>query len=94
LLTGSSARKLKRGGANLLAGRAWTLHLHPLTHREIDLDLDKALQFGTLPAVYLEDPDPKRTLAAYVETYLKEEIMQEALVRKVEAYIRFLDIAG
>ncbi|MBI4669036.1 MAG: ATP-binding protein [Elusimicrobia bacterium] len=94
LLTGSSARKLKRGGANLLAGRAWSLHLHPLTHREYDVDLSRALQFGTLPAVYLEDSAPQRTLKAYVETYLKEEIMQEALVRRVDAYIRFLDVAG
>ena len=94
LLTGSSARKLKRGGANLLAGRAWSLHLHPLTHLECDIDLSRALQFGTLPAVYLEDSVPQRTLKAYVETYLKEEIMQEALVRRVDAYVRFLDVAG
>jgi predicted AAA+ superfamily ATPase len=94
LLTGSSARKLKRGGGNLLAGRAWTLRLHPLTHRECDLDLRRALQFGTLPAVYLEDDAPERTLKAYVETYLKEEIFQEALLRKVESFIRFLDVAG
>lgn len=94
LLTGSSARKLKRGGANLLAGRAWTLKLHPLTHRECKVDLYRALQFGTLPAIYLEDDAPQRTLKAYVETYLKEEIMQEALVRKVDRFVRFLDLAG
>lgn len=94
LLSGSSARKLKRGGANLLAGRAWTLHLHPLTHREVKLDLSRALRFGTLPAVYLEGPAPERTLRAYVDTYLKEEIMQEALVRNVSGFARFLDVAG
>jgi len=94
LLTGSSARKLKRKGANLLAGRAWTLHLHPFTHQEIVLDLSKALQIGTLPFIYLSEGDAQRSLKAYVETYLKEEIMQEALLRKVDSYIRFLDIAG
>ncbi len=94
LLTGSSARKLKRGGANLLAGRAWTLKLHPLTHRECSLDLARALQFGTLPAMYLEEEMPERTLKTYVETYLREEIMQEALVRRLDGYVRFLDMAG
>jgi predicted AAA+ superfamily ATPase len=94
LLTGSSARKLKRGGANLLAGRAWTLRLHPFTHQEVNLDLYKALEIGTLPAIYLAESGAHRSLKAYVETYLKEEIMQEALVRKVDSYIRFMDIAG
>jgi len=94
ILTGSSARKLKRKGANLLAGRAWTLNLHPLSFMEIDLNLDKALTIGALPAVYCDDDDPKRTLKAYVDTYLKEEIMQEALVRNIEGFIRFLDLAG
>ncbi len=94
LLTGSSARKLKRGGANLLAGRAWTFHLHPLTHREGVRDLRKALSFGTLPAIYLDDASPERSLKAYVDTYLKEEIQQEALTRKVEGYVRFLEIAA
>lgn len=94
LLTGSSARKLKRGGANLLAGRAWTLKLHPLTHREGVADLRRALQFGTLPGIYLSEEEPERNLRAYVETYLKEEIMQEALVRRVDGFVRFLDLAG
>ncbi|MBK8870522.1 MAG: ATP-binding protein [Elusimicrobia bacterium] len=94
LLTGSSARKLKRGGANLLAGRAWTLHLHPLTHREGVRDLRRALSFGTLPAIYLEDASPERSLKAYVDTYLKEEIQQEALTRKVDGYVRFLEVAA
>jgi predicted AAA+ superfamily ATPase len=94
ILAGSSARKLKRGGANLLAGRAWTFHLHPLTHREGVDNLEKALSFGSLPAIYLEDPSPQRSLKAYVETYLKEEILQEALTRKVDSYVRFLDVAA
>ncbi len=94
ILTGSSARKLKRGGANLLAGRAWTLKLHPLSFVETDVDLNKALKYGTLPSFYLEQEAPQRSLKAYIETYLKEEIMQEALVRNVDGYIRFLDIAG
>lgn len=94
LLTGSSARKLKREGINLLAGRAWTLKLHPLTHKEVNLDLDKALTIGTLPAIYLSETFPDKTLKAYVETYIKEEILQEAIVRKVEGFIRFLDIAA
>ncbi len=94
LLTGSSARKLKRGGANLLAGRAWTMKLHPLTSKEVELDLHRALRFGTLPAIYLEDDAPARSLKAYVETYLKEEIFQESLVRQNENFIRFLDVAG
>lgn len=94
LLTGSSARKLKRGGADLLAGRAWTLNLHPLTHKECPLEMDRALKFGTLPAIYLTDNQPERTLKAYVETYLKEEIMQEAIVRRIEGFVKFLDVAG
>ncbi|MFH0946335.1 MAG: DUF4143 domain-containing protein [Planctomycetota bacterium] len=94
LLTGSSARKLRRGGANLLAGRAWTLMLHPLSSSEVDLDLQRALSFGSLPAIYLEDSSPVRSLTAYVDTYLREEILVEALVRKSESFIRFLDLAG
>lgn len=94
LLTGSSARKLKREGVNLLAGRAWTLKLHPLTHKEVNIDLDRALTIGTLPAIYLSETFPEKTLKAYVETYIKEEILQEAIVRKIEGFIRFLDIAA
>src|SRR5205807_184965 len=66
ILTGSSARKLRRGGANLLAGRAWTLHLHPLTHRESATDLSRALHYGTLPGIYLSKASPERALRAYV----------------------------
>lgn len=70
------------------------MRLHPLTHRECKLDLHRALRFGTLPAVYLTDDAPERTLRAYVETYLREEVLQEALVRRVEGFVRFLDVAG
>ena len=94
ILTGSSARKLRRGGANLLAGRAWTLHLHPLTHRESVGSLARALHYGTLPGIYLADSSPERALRAYVQTYLKEEILQESILRRVDAFVRFMDVAG
>ncbi len=93
-LTGSSARKLKRGGANLLAGRALTRHLHPLSSMELDLDLARALRYGTLPAIYLDTQGYEiTTLEAYVSTYLREEIQAEALVRQVDRFARFLELA-
>ncbi len=98
ILSGSSARKLKRAHSNLLAGRAWTYHLYPLTHQELSdqFHLDKALNFGTLPSVYLSggDEEARRTLRSYVETYLKEEIQQEALVRNLGNFLRFLALAA
>jgi uncharacterized protein len=94
ILTGSSARKLRRGGANLLAGRAWTLHLHPLTHLESADDLSRALHYGTLPGIYLALSSPARALRAYVHTYLREEILQESILRRVDAFVRFMDVAG
>ena len=97
LLTGSSARKLKRKGANLLAGRAWNLKLHPLSSIEIKLDLSEVLRFGSLPGIYLSNADDKaktRTLKAYVQNYVKEEILQEAIVRKADRFLRFLDLAA
>lgn len=97
-MSGSSARKLKRSHANLLAGRAWTLYLYPFTHRECSGNflLDKALCYGTLPPVYLDDSiaNAARTLKAYVETYLEEEIKSEALVRNIGGFLRFLKLAG
>lgn len=94
VLTGSSARKLKRGGGNLLAGRAYVAHLHPLTHREGSFRLKNALRYGTLPGLVLTGADPGRYLDAYVSTYLKEEIQQEALVRKLDGFVRFLELAA
>ncbi len=90
LLTGSSARKLRRGQANLLAGRAWQARMFPLTSREIPtFDLERYLRFGGLPAVYLSRY-PEEELDAYVNTYLREEIMAEGLIRKLPPFSRFL----
>ena len=97
-LSGSSARKLKRVHVNLLAGRAWAYQLFPLTHQELgdQFLLEKALNLGTLPSVYLSETptEAKKTLKAYVETYLKEEIEQEAMIRNLGGFLRFLPIAG
>jgi len=92
LLTGSSARKLKRGGANLLAGRAWWADMFPLTSIEIpDFDLLTYLNRGGLPAIYPSD-DYVEELRAYTALYLKEEIQNEALTRKVVQFSEFLDL--
>lgn len=94
LLTGSNARKLKNGGANLLAGRARSLQMHPLTKKEItDFDLIKYLTIGGLPLVY-QSKKPQLELKEYVQTYLKEEVQAEALVRKIDHFARFLDTFG
>ncbi|MFQ5680879.1 MAG: ATP-binding protein [Candidatus Omnitrophota bacterium] len=98
ILTGSSARKLKRAGVNLLGGRAITLHLHPFTYEELGnkFSLKEVIHFGALPNIALEkDRQSKiRLLQSYVETYLKEEIQQEALTRNIPAFARFLELAG
>ena len=95
ILTGSSPRKLKRTGANLLAGRALTLSMHPLSVAELgnDFQLDHSLKYGQLPSVYTE-ADPKKYLEAYVRTYLEEEIRQEGLTRNLSAFARFLEAAS
>lgn len=94
LLTGSSARKLKREQANLLAGRAWTAQLFPLTRTEIPhFDLARYLRYGGLPAVYASNY-PEEELDAYVQTYLKEEILSEGLIRKIPPFSRFLKSAA
>lgn len=91
LLTGSSARKLKRGGANLLAGRAWEARLFPLVSREIQhFDLVQYLNRGGLPQVY-DSPDFQEELTSYVSTYLREEIQAEAVTRNILAFSHFLD---
>ena len=90
LLTGSSMRKLRREGTNLLAGRAWLAHLFPLTFHEIeDFDLDRYLHYGGLPAVYA-GKEPDEELNAYISVYLKEEIREEGIVRKLPPFTRFL----
>lgn len=95
ILTGSSARKLKREGVNLLAGRAIRYHMHPLVIQELGsaFNLEHALTLGMLPATYTYD-DPVRYLMTYVDTYLREEVMQEGLVRNISAFTRFLEIAS
>jgi predicted AAA+ superfamily ATPase len=97
LLTGSSARKLRRGGANLMAGRAATRRLYPLTLAEQgDLfDLERTLRYGSLPAVVTgSERDARELLTSYAETYLREEVQAEALVRNLGGFARFLDIVA
>lgn len=95
ILTGSSARKLIKNGENLLAGRALTFYLHPLTAFELgsDFNLTKSLSYGQLPSVFWED-NPKKYLESYVKTYLEEEISQESLTRNLSAFARFLETAS
>lgn len=97
-LTGSSARKLKRGSANLLAGRAIVFNLFPLSHNELDQDfsLNEVLSLGSLPELFSleEDLEKKRFLKAYSQVYLKEEIIEEQIVRNLPPFRRFLDIVG
>jgi predicted AAA+ superfamily ATPase len=97
-LTGSSARKLKRGAANLLAGRAFVNHLFPLTHIEMGDAFDEmtAMKFGTLPKVtqFYNDDERVAFLKAYALTYLKEEVWAEHIVRNLEPFRKFLEIAA
>lgn len=94
LLTGSSARRLKNDGANLLAGRAWVAELFPLVFPEIaNFNLDRYLRYGGLPAVVLSE-EPEEQLDAYVQTYINEEIKSESLVRRIPAFVEFLRFAA
>ena len=95
ILTGSSARKIRRKGVNLLAGRALSYNLYPLTAVELgeDIDLNHSLTYGQLPCVYTEK-DPKAYLESYVKTYLEEEIQQEGFTRNLSAFSRFLEAAS
>ena len=94
LLTSSSARRLKGEDTNLLAGRAWKAELFPLTSAEIpDFQIDRYLRFGGLPQVYPSE-QPDEELDAYVNTYLKEEIQAEGLIRKLPPFTRFLKTAA
>ena len=95
VLCGSSARKLKRAGVNLLAGRALNRALHPFIPEELgeQFALDDALHYGLLPIVW-DSEDSAETLTAYTQMYLKEEIQAEALVRNLPGFARFLPIAA
>jgi len=97
-LSGSSARKLKREGANLLAGRAFVHHLFPFTHIELgdDFDLTSALQYGTIPGIlYYQDSESRQAaLDAYVDTYLKEEVIAEQLIRNIQPFRKFLNLSA
>ena len=94
ILCGSSARKLKRVGTNLLGGRALKYTLHPLVSAEIpDFDLVRAINNGMIPRHYLAQ-NPKKRLQSYIGTYLKEEIQDEAVVRQLASFNRFLEVAA
>jgi predicted AAA+ superfamily ATPase len=96
LLTGSSARKLKRGQVNLLPGRIVMEYLDPLSVWELGdrLDVEKALRLGTLPGIYLDEREGAEVLATYGQVYLREEIQAEALTRNLGGYARFLDVVA
>lgn len=98
VLTGSSGRKLRRGASNLLAGRAFVYDLYPLTVPELgdSFDLDDALRWGTLPRIYSlrENEDKQAYLRAYALTYLKEEIVAEQIVRRLDPFRQFLEVAA
>lgn len=96
VLCGSSSRKLKRGHVNLLGGRAWRYELFPLVSREIGkVDLLRALNRGLIPLHYLQnDRDCKKSLEAYVQDYLREEVFAEGLTRNIPAFSRFFDAFG
>jgi uncharacterized protein len=95
ILSGSSPRKILRGGINLLGGRAFKYHLFPLTSAEIpDFDLLRALNHGLLPRHYDAEEDIDMYLAAYIGSYLEDEIIAETRIRNIEIYIRFLDSAA
>ncbi|MBX9766981.1 MAG: AAA family ATPase [Bdellovibrionales bacterium] len=98
VMTGSSSRKLKQAGTNLLAGRAWVYHLFPFSAVELgkEFDLKRALEVGTLPDSYLaqQKSDSKEFLSAYVATYLEREIQQEQWVKNIEPFRKFLAVAA
>ena len=98
VLTGSSGRKLKRGVSNLLAGRAFVYHLHPLTFNEIgnQFELNHTLHWGSLPGLYRFETveDKQQFLQSYSLTYLKEEIFAEQIIRKLDPFRSFLEVAA
>lgn len=98
IMTGSSARKLKRGSANLLAGRAFSYHFFSFSFLELgkQFNLDTAINYGLLPYIYhlKDDVTRQRFLMTYAHTYLKEEISAEQVVRKLNAFRKFLEVAA
>jgi predicted AAA+ superfamily ATPase len=94
ILTGSSARKLKKSTTNMLAGRALEYRFFPLTAEELgaDFNLKNSLQFGHLPSIFSEE-NPKKYLKSYISSYLKEEVQQERLTRNLAAFSRFMETA-
>ena len=94
-LIGSSARKLKAAGVNLLAGRALNLSMYPLTPHELgtEFELERVLRFGSIPLIWCSS-NPQSTLQSYTELYLREEIRTEGLVRNLGGFVRFLPIAA
>lgn len=98
VLTGSSARKLKAGGVNLLAGRAFVYHLYPFSYIELgdSFDISQALTWGTLPGLlhFKQHQAKQKFLQAYAQTYIKEEVWAEQLVRKLDPFRRFLEVAA
>lgn len=95
ILTGSSARSLRRKGVNLLAGRAITYHMYPLTCEELktEFSIEESVRYGHLPAVFSE-AEPMKYLSSYIHTYLKEEVQHEGLTRNLSGFSRFLEIAS
>ncbi len=95
ILTGSSARTLKRKGTNLLAGRALYYKMFPLTAIELgaDFQIEKSLKYGQLPTIHDQAVEPEAYLKAYIHVYLREEVMQEGLTRNAGAFARFLQVA-
>jgi len=98
ILSGSSARKLRQGAANLLAGRAFVYHLYPLTHKELaqDFTIEETMRWGTLPEIgsLSGDAQKQKFLQSYVETYLKEEIWDEHFIRQLPPFQRFLEVCA
>lgn len=95
ILTGSSARSLRRKGVNLLAGRALTYYMYPLTAVELgnDFAIAKSLQYGHLPSA-VTHREPRKYLLSYLKTYLREEVLQEGLTRNLALFTRFLEVAS
>ena len=95
-LCGSSARKLRRGGVNLLGGRAVTCHMEAFSSAEIgkSFNWEFALQWGTLPAIQTDRRNAADILNSYVQTYVQQEIREEGIVRSLPPFLRFLSVAG